>query len=78
MLGLSDSQSDTRSLSVLDLSTKQETVMAEHPNTDLMPIMSVKNGRANEVIGAAFEYNGIDTFFLMMLKIRITPAWCKA
>lgn len=63
VLGLSDSQSDTRSLSVLDLSTKQETVMAEHPNTDLMPIMSVKNGRANEVIGAAFEYNGIDTFF---------------
>jgi len=63
VLGLSDSQSDTRSLSVLDLSTKQETVMAEHPNTDMMPIMSVKNGRANEVIGAAFEYNGIDTFF---------------
>ncbi|MFC0444285.1 prolyl oligopeptidase family serine peptidase [Pseudidiomarina halophila] len=63
VVGLSDSMSDTRALSVLDLSTKKETVLAEHPDTDLMPIMSVKNGRANEVIGAAFEHQGIDTFF---------------
>ncbi|MGQ4276418.1 prolyl oligopeptidase family serine peptidase [Pseudidiomarina sp. E22-M8] len=63
VLGLSDSTSDTRALSVLDISSKEETILAEHPDTDLMPIMSVKNGRANEVIGAAFEHQGIDAFF---------------
>ncbi|CAB0151264.1 Dipeptidyl aminopeptidase BIII [Pseudidiomarina piscicola] len=63
VVGLSDSSSDTRALSILDISSKTQTVLAEHPNTDLMPIMSVQNGRANEVIGAAFEYDGLDTFF---------------
>ncbi|MDN7124587.1 S9 family peptidase [Pseudidiomarina sp. 1APP75-32.1] len=68
VVGLSDSESDTRALSVLDISSKEETILAEHPATDLMPIMSVKNGRANEVIGAAFEHQGIDTFFFSDVK----------
>lgn len=68
VVGLSDSESDTRALSVLDISSKEETILAEHPATDLMPIMSVKNGRANEVIGAAFEQQGIDTFFFSDVK----------
>ncbi|WP_417681414.1 prolyl oligopeptidase family serine peptidase [Pseudidiomarina aquimaris] len=63
IMGLSNSQTDTRALSVMDLSERKETVLAEHPYVDLMPIMSIKNGRSNELIGAAFEYESIDSFF---------------
>lgn len=63
VVGLSNSKTDTRSLSVMDLSERQETVLATHPNVDLLPIMSIKDGRANELIGAAFEYETIDSFF---------------
>lgn len=63
VIGLSNSQTDTRALSVMDLSDRKETVLAEHPHVDLMPIMSIKNGRSNELIGAAFEYESIDSFF---------------
>ncbi|MBG22866.1 MAG: peptidase S9 [Idiomarinaceae bacterium] len=63
VIGLSNSKTDTRALSVMDLSERNETVLAEHPQVDLMPIMSIKNGRPNELIGAAFEYESIDSFF---------------
>lgn len=63
VVGLSNSKTDTRSLSVMDLSEHTETVLATHPKVDLMPIVSFKNGRSNELIGAAFEYDSIDAFF---------------
>lgn len=68
VLGLSNSQTDTRALSVLDISNGDEKVLAAHPQTDLMPIMSVEGGRANEVIGAVFEYETLDAFFFSDVK----------
>ena len=68
VIGLSDAQSDTRALSILDMDTKKESVLAEHPEVDLMPIAAVKNGRSSEIIGAAFEYDGIGTFFFDDVK----------
>ncbi|WP_417437137.1 prolyl oligopeptidase family serine peptidase [Idiomarina abyssalis] len=62
-VGLSDVVTDTNALTTMDLATGEISVMAEHPATDLSPIMSIRNGRANEVIGAAYEYDNIDTVF---------------
>ncbi|MDV6317010.1 S9 family peptidase [Idiomarina sp. HP20-50] len=62
-VGLSDVVTDTLALTTMDLATGEISIMASHPETDLAPIMSIRKGRANEVIGAAYEYNGIDTVF---------------
>ncbi len=62
-VGLSDVVTDTNALTTMNLTTGEISVMAEHPETDLSPIMSIRNGRANEVIGAAYEYDNIDTVF---------------
>jgi len=62
-VGLSDVVTDTNALTTMNLATGEISVMAEHPETDLSPIMSIRNGRANEVIGAAYEYDSIDTVF---------------
>ena len=62
-VGLSDVVTDTNALTTMNLATGEISVMAEHPETDLSPIMSIRNGRANEVIGAAYEYDNIDTVF---------------
>ncbi|MGM0630810.1 MAG: prolyl oligopeptidase family serine peptidase [Pseudomonadota bacterium] len=62
-VGLSDVVTDTNALTTMNLATGEISVMAEHPATDLSPIMSIRNGRANEVIGAAYEYDNIDTVF---------------
>ncbi|PHR65506.1 MAG: peptidase S9 [Idiomarina sp.] len=63
VIGLSNSQTDTQAIATLDLKTKKETVLAEHPGTDLAPIMSITKGRAQELVGAAFEYDGIEAVF---------------
>ncbi|RUO45107.1 alpha/beta hydrolase family protein [Idiomarina aquatica] len=63
VIGLSDVVTDALALTTMNLDTGEIEVIAEHPETDLMPIVSVRNGRMNEVIGAAYEYDGIDTVF---------------
>lgn len=63
VIGLSNSQSDTQAIATLDLKTKKETIVAVHPATDLSPIMSLTKGRAQELVGAAFEYDSIDAVF---------------
>ncbi len=63
LVGLSDTHSDTQAIAILNLETKQERIIAEHPKTDVIPITSIKNGRDHEVIGAGYEYKGIDAVF---------------
>lgn len=63
VIGLSDVVTDALALTTMNLDTGEIEVIAEHPETDLMPIVSVRNGRMNEVIGAAYEYDNIDTVF---------------
>lgn len=63
LMGLSDRDSDTRAISLLNIETGEEEILAVHPGTDLMPIFSINKGRPYEVIGAAYEYEGIDAVF---------------
>ena len=63
VVGLSDVITDALALTTMNLNTGEISILAEHPETDLMPIMSVREGRTNEVIGAAYEYDSIDTVF---------------
>lgn len=63
VVGLSDTNSDTRGVALLDLETGKEELIALHPDTDVVPIMSFKEGRSDEVIGVSFEYETISALF---------------
>lgn len=57
---LSDLETDTQSVGILDLSTFETEILASHPKTDITPVMGIKNGRENEVLGASYEYDSIE------------------
>lgn len=63
ILGLSDTQTDTKAISILNPETGKEEIIAHHPKVDVSPILSVKGGLVNEVIGAAFDYDIYDEVF---------------
>ena len=63
ILGLSDTQTDTKAISILNPETGKEEIIAHHPKVDITPILSVNNGLVNEVIGAAFDYDIYDEVF---------------
>lgn len=60
VVGLSDTDTDTKALATMNLKSGETEVIAEHPATDLMPVMSLKNGRSNELVGGAYEYDSIE------------------
>jgi acylaminoacyl-peptidase len=55
--------SDTLAVVQMDLATKKQDVLARHPRTDVMPIISIDQGVVSEVIGASYEYDAIDSVF---------------
>lgn len=57
VLGLSDRQTDTKALTIWDLAKNQESVLYHKAEVDVMPVVSIKNGVANEVIGFTYEYD---------------------
>lgn len=63
VMGLSNSETDTRSISIYNLKTREEELLATHPQVDLMPLMSIRDGYPNDLIGASFEYDKIDAVF---------------
>lgn len=63
VVGLSNADTDTRGVVLLDLESREEQMIALHPNTDVSPIMSLRQGRPHEVIGASYEYETIDAVF---------------
>jgi dipeptidyl aminopeptidase/acylaminoacyl peptidase len=64
VFGISSTTTITDAISVLDIASGTESLIASHPTTDLRPIFSLRNGRASEVIGAVYEYDALDvTFF---------------
>lgn len=63
VIGVSNSETDTQAISLLDLTTQEEEILAVHPSTDLSPIMSINKGRTYEVMGASYEYGEFDTVF---------------
>lgn len=63
VFGLSNLSSNTRAIARLDLASKQQEILAEHPRTDVTPIISIENGQLTDVIGASYEYDNIETIF---------------
>lgn len=64
VFGTSDTGSATQAISVFDLATGEETILASHPQADLSPIFSVQNGQNGDIIGASFEYVDLSHRFL--------------
>jgi len=63
ILGLSDTTTDTKAISIFNPETGTEEVLAHHPKVDVAPIYSIRNGNINEVIGAAYDYDIYDEVF---------------
>lgn len=59
--GISDTNSSTQSISVIDLDSLQETILATHPKVDIRPIFSFRNGKTTEIIGTRYEYDAINS-----------------
>lgn len=68
ILGTSDTQTDTKAISIFNPETGQEEVLAHHPKVDVAPIFSLRNGLINEVIGAAYDYDIYDEVFFADVK----------
>ncbi len=63
VFGLSDLETDTKAITVVDLVSRQTEVLAHHPQTDVMPVMSMADGVVTDVIGASYEYDKIESVF---------------
>lgn len=60
VVGLSDTETETKAVTLFDTTTMQQTVIAEHPLVDLMPILNLVKGVPANVIGAAYNYEQSD------------------
>lgn len=63
VVGLSDTQTDTRAISILNPDDGTETILAYHPRVDVSPLMSIRDGFVNEVIGASYDFMDIEAVF---------------
>lgn len=63
IIGLSNNTTDTDALTVLNLATKQQSILAKHPKTNVAPVYAIKNGNIGEIIGATYEYKTVETVF---------------
>lgn len=63
IIGLSNNTTDTEALTLLNLATKEQSILVKHPKTDISPVYAIKNGNAGEIIGASYEYKDVETVF---------------
>lgn len=64
IVGLSNTQTDTMSVSLLNPDTGKEEVIATHPGVDLAPVLAFEQGTLKDVIGASYDYDEVGaTFF---------------
>lgn len=56
VIGLSNTETNTKAVSVLDLTTQQQTILAQHEHVDLAPIFSLKKGVPADLIGTYYSY----------------------
>ncbi|BDF93948.1 S9 family peptidase [Pseudoalteromonas sp. KAN5] len=68
LLGISDLETDTKSIATFNIKTKQHKVVLANNKADLTPINSIVNGQRGELLGAAYEYDKLDTVFLDSVK----------
>lgn len=63
VFGLSNLTSNTQAIVEVDLTTKAQEILAQHPLTDLVPIIALDKGIGTDVIGVTYEYDTIETLF---------------
>lgn len=68
VIGLSNTETDTMAISIMNPDEGSETILAYHPKVDVTPIISIKNGFLDEVIGASYDFMDIDTVFFDDVK----------
>ncbi|HAW91370.1 MULTISPECIES: alpha/beta hydrolase family protein [unclassified Arsukibacterium] len=68
VVGLSDTKTDTKAISIMDPETGNEQVLAHHPKVDVAPMFSIEAGFLKEVIGASYEYDKHEEVFFADVK----------
>lgn len=63
LYAMSQLNQDTVALSLFDFNSGEEEVLVSHPYVDLLPIFSFKGGYRNEIIGASYEFDIMDSVF---------------
>ncbi|RUO78361.1 alpha/beta hydrolase family protein [Pseudidiomarina taiwanensis] len=63
LIGQSDENSSTSGLATLDIRTGKTETLALHPKVDLAPIMNTGGGMSREVVGAFYEWDGVNAVF---------------
>ncbi|MFN3709237.1 MAG: alpha/beta hydrolase family protein [Alishewanella aestuarii] len=70
IVGLSDTQTDTKAISIFNPQTNEEEILAHHPNVDVDPIFSFRNGLIYEVIGASYDYDIYNEVFFADIQSK--------
>ena len=78
LVGISDLETDTKSIATFNIRTKQHKVILTNDKADLTPIMSIINGKRGELLGAGYEYEKISTVFLDSVKDKNNQAIIKS
>lgn len=63
VLGISDRMTETRAIVIFNIETGDERLLYHNENVDVAPIFSIRNGFADEVIGAVSEYETLEYAF---------------
>ena len=78
LVGISDLETDTKSIATFNIRTKQHKVILTNDKADLSPIMSIINGKRGELLGAEYEYDKLSTVFLDSVKDKTNQAIIKS
>ena len=78
VVGLSDTQTDTQAISIMDPATGKEEVIAHHPKVNVSPLFSYADGYLKEVIGAAYEYDSHEDVFFADIKDKTFSGYLQS
>ncbi|SNY49000.1 acylaminoacyl-peptidase [Arsukibacterium tuosuense] len=78
VVGLSDTQTDTKAISIMDPETGKEELLAHHPKVDVAPQFSIEDGYLKEVIGASYEYDLHEDVFFADIKDKTFSGYLQS
>ncbi|WP_372628158.1 alpha/beta hydrolase family protein, partial [Arsukibacterium sp.] len=78
VVGLSDTQTDTKAISIMEPETGKEEVLAHHPKVDVAPKFSFEDGYLREVIGASYEYDTHEDVFFADIKDKTFSGYLQS
>lgn len=78
VVGLSDTQTDTKAISIMDPETGKEEVVAHHPKVDVTPQFSIEDGFLKEVIGASYEYETHEDVFFADVRDKTFSGYLQS